>query len=138
LADPPGEALQPDMTCEAALREMMASRRRVLPVAFGDRFLGLVTLPDFAALDGRDPKSVYVTAIMTRLADLVAVAPDVSALDALKRLSESGHHQLPVVEGERLIGFISEGTLARAVAFAEEQGTLPGARSAISGSSSSP
>ncbi|HTJ24905.1 MAG TPA: site-2 protease family protein [Candidatus Limnocylindria bacterium] len=124
LADPPGEALQPDMTCESALREMVKSRRRVLPVALDGRFLGLVTLPDFATLDGRDPQSVYVTAIMTRLDDLVTVAPDVSALDALKRLSESGHHQLPVVEDDRLIGFISEGTLARAVAFAEEQGTM--------------
>lgn len=114
LVDPPTGAFQPDMTCAHALVTMIQTRRDAAPVAVGKRLLGMLTLNDFAKLGSSDPEYVYVSAIMTPVAQLKKLAPDLSGLDAFNQLASSGHPQLPVVDRNgTLLGFITRETLAR-------------------------
>jgi Zn-dependent protease/CBS domain-containing protein len=108
LMDRPGSTLQPDVTCSAALRELIASGRRSAPVAVGRRFLGILALSDFAKLGDRDPDYVYTGGIMTPAEKLVTLEPATPGAEALQRLVESGYHQLPVVgKTGALLGFIN-------------------------------
>ncbi len=112
LVDPPAGSFQPDMTCAHALRRMIETRRRAVPVAVSGRLLGLLTLDDFAKLGERDPAFVYVSTIMTPAARLAKLSPDLSGVEALKELSSTGHPQLPVVDKQgMLLGFITRQTL---------------------------
>ncbi|MGZ3504860.1 MAG: site-2 protease family protein [Vulcanimicrobiaceae bacterium] len=118
------ESLEPDIACAQALRHMIAARHRVMPVTTEGIFLGLLALSDFAKLEERDPNTIYVSAIMTPAKQLQTVTLATTALDAVKRLSKSGYHQLPVVdEAGRLCGFITRETVLRALNFAEEKRT---------------
>lgn len=127
VADPAPPAIEPDVTCEAALQRMVKMRQRALPVVIGPRLLGLVTLADFAKLGRRSGDSAYVTAIMTPTDRLVTIAEDVPALEAFKVLAQSGYRQLPVLDAEqRLVGFIGHETVARALAFGMERAGTAG------------
>jgi len=127
VADPAGDPLAPDTPCDAALDLMEATRRRAVPVASGTTVLGLVSLSDFAKAAPQNG-TCTVTSIMTPVAQLAHVDADTNALDAMKQLSSSGFHQLPVMNpaGE-LFGFVSIETIRRAVAFDLERARL-GAR----------
>lgn len=114
LAVPPAGSFQPDMTCTQALATMIGTQRDAVPVAVGSRLLGMLALNDFAKLGSSDPNYVYVSAIMTPVAQLQKLAPDLSGLDAFKELASSGHPQLPVVDQNgTLLGFVTRETLAR-------------------------
>ncbi len=108
IAVPPPEPLAADATADAALQIMMKTGNRALPVMLGDQLLGIITMSDFTKLNGRGPSDAYVTSLMTRLADLKSVSPSVSAVDALRMLSQSGVAQLPVIdETGKLVGFVT-------------------------------
>lgn len=122
VADPAPPAIEPDITCEAALEQMVKTRQRALPVVIGPRLLGMVTLADFAKLGRRSGDSAYVTAIMTPADRLLTLAEDLPALEAFKVLAQSGYRQLPVLDAQgRLVGFIGHETVARALAFGLER-----------------
>lgn len=106
----------PYYTCEQALQVMSRSAQRCAPVLVGGKLLGLVTIGDFSRLDGRDASRVYVCAIMTPEIDLLTLAPETAAIDAMRRLEESGYHQLPVVGADlHLEGFITRETAMGAI-----------------------
>jgi CBS domain-containing protein len=52
--------------------------------------------------------------VMTK--ELPTLSPEESVCDAARRMSESGAHALPVCEGERLVGMITDWDVTRAVA----------------------
>lgn len=123
LADPPGETLAPEIACDAALEVMAHSRRRAVPVASDRGLIGLLTLSDFAKVRGGEVCSVAT--IMTPVAQLVSIAPQTSALEALEALTRSPFHQLPVIDAQgELLGLVSVDTIRRAVAFSMERARL--------------
>lgn len=108
LMDRPGSSLQPDITCADALHLLINSGRRYAPIVVGRKFIGLVSLNDFARLGSRDAAYVYVSSIMTRADELVVLQPATSVSEALKRLSETGCDQLPVIgKAGALLGFVN-------------------------------
>jgi CBS domain-containing protein len=62
---------------------------------------------------GRDPGEV--TAGELSQGPVATVNPDDSLEDALKRMAREGVRRLPVVEGDDLVGMVSQGDLARAL-----------------------
>ncbi len=80
---------------------------RALPVVLGERFVGLVTLGDFAQYDGHALENTYVTAVMKRAEEVTTIPPSADASEALSILGKTGFHQLPVVDndGMFLLGF---------------------------------
>ena len=109
--------ITPDTTAEAALQTMLRSGNRALAVMLGEQLLGIVVLDDIGKVPSDDLARTYVTAIMTRAGDLVTVAPETPATEAMQLLAKSGHEQLPVVKGDgQLDGFITQESVLRWVA----------------------
>ncbi len=125
VADPVGASLPLKANCQAALDRMIATQHRALPVVSNDELSGMVTLADFAKLDGRALDDAAVTSIMTRAADLVSVAASEPAFAAFQKLANSSHSQLPVLdEHAHLVGFVTRDTVIRSLLFAREQQML--------------
>jgi Zn-dependent protease/CBS domain-containing protein len=108
LAVPAAETVAADALAESALKLMLAKGVRAMPVMLGERFIGLVTLADFATIDAEALAHTYVTALMKRTEDLTTIAPDGQADEALLTLGKTGFHQLPVVDAEgTFLGFVT-------------------------------
>lgn len=112
-----GNPIGADMTAEAALQAMLRTGSRALPVMFGEKLVGIVSLDDIGKVAPEDLSKTYVTAIMTREAEFAPVSPETPATEALQLLARSGHDQLPVIarNGE-LVGFITQESILRWVA----------------------
>jgi Zn-dependent protease/CBS domain-containing protein len=112
-----GNPIGADVTAESALQTMLRTSSRALPVMFGEKLVGIVSLDDIGKVAPEELSKTYVTAIMTRESDLSPVSPDTPATEALQLLARSGHDQLPVIapSGE-LVGFITQESILRWVA----------------------
>jgi CBS domain-containing protein len=55
--------------------------------------------------EGRDPDSTTLAEVMTANPD--TIAPQATAIDALRRMQDGGYRHLPVVERGRLVGIVS-------------------------------
>jgi CBS domain-containing protein len=101
--------IAPGATAVDAAKRMIQEEKGPLPIVEGDRPVAIVTDRDIVAhvvAEGRDPNSTPVDDIATR--DLVTIGPD-RDIDEARRLMDQ--HQLDrilVVEGDRLVGIISE------------------------------
>ena len=105
---------EPSMSAVDAARRMIEEKVGPLPVVDGERLVAMVTDRDLIArvvADGRDPQSVTVEEIATR--ELVTAEPDQDIEEARRLLGEHGLDRLAVVEGDRLVGIISEADIRR-------------------------
>ncbi len=103
----------PETEVVAAARLMRDRKISSLVVVEGECPLGIVTtrdLTDKALAEGL-AGSTPVAEIMT--ADPVALAPDALGADVLHQMLERHIGHLPVVEGERLIGIVTQTDLTR-------------------------
>ncbi len=108
LAVPAAATLAADTHADTALKLMLNKGVRALPVVLGERFVGLVTLGDFAHSDGEALEQTYVTAVMKREHDVTSIAPTADAAQALAILGKTGFHQLPVVDVDGMfLGFVT-------------------------------
>ena len=102
--------IEPQASVVDAAKKMIQKEKGPLPVVEGDgRAVGMVTDRDIIArvvAEGRDPDSVTVEDIATR--ELVTIGPDQGADEAALLMGEHQLDRLLVVEGERLVGIISE------------------------------
>ena len=102
--------IEPQASVVEAARRMIQEEKGPLPVVEGDRRpVGMLTDRDIIArvvAEGRDPGSVTVGDIATR--ELVTIGPDQDFVEAARLMDEHGLDRVLVVEGERLVGIISE------------------------------
>ena len=102
--------IEPQASVVDAAKKMIQEEKGPLPVVEGDgRPVGMVTDRDIIArvvAEGHDPGSVTVEDIATR--ELVTIGADQDADEAALLMDEHGLDRLLVVEGERLVGIISE------------------------------
>ncbi|MGH7715740.1 MAG: CBS domain-containing protein, partial [Vulcanimicrobiaceae bacterium] len=121
-----GNPIGADMTAEAALQVMLRTGSRALPVMFGEKLVGIISLDDIGKIAPEELSKTYVTAIMTRETDLAPVSPETPATEALQLLAHSGHDQLPVISRNgQLIGFITQESILRWVAAHRNLGRGP-------------
>ena len=79
-----------------------------LPILEGDVLKGIITVNDMAyrvVAAGLDPDGTPVNDVMTPDPD--TVAPDTSAIDALRLMQDGGYRHLPVVSEGRVCGLLS-------------------------------
>jgi CBS domain-containing protein len=92
------------------------SDRRIGAVAVldGQRVAGIVSERDIMSrvvAKGLSPERTRVSEVMTK--ELLVVGPNESSDDALRKMRQAGCRHLPVVDGDRLIGMISQRDLTQ-------------------------
>jgi len=106
------ETIAADATVFDAVRRLGEKRIGALPVIEGGRIAGIMSERDVIyCLRDHGPEVLDwpVSRVMT--APAITIERNVSALAALSQMTKRRIRHLPVVEGDRLIGFISIGDL---------------------------
>lgn len=105
-----------DMTLQDVAQKMLIGDFGVLPIADGDRLVGMITDRDIvirATAAGRDPQRTLVQEIMS--ANVLYCYEDERLEDVAKNLGKNQVRRLPVLNREkRLVGILSLGDLAHA------------------------
>lgn len=91
----------------------MRSSERSFPVVDDGRLVGLVCIGDVSRLPQDAWDRAPVSAIMTPRERLVVATPDEEALSALRKFAERDVEQLPVLEGDELVGMLTRSAIAR-------------------------
>ncbi len=108
-------AVAPDDTVYDVGERMLRERRLSFPVARDGRVLGVVTRDAIEHVPLEQRPRTAASAAMIPVASL---PPDARVLDALQLLS-GGARALPVVDGDRLVGTISQLDVARGLRLQE-------------------
>jgi citrate synthase len=113
LMSSPVETSTPTETVADVARRMAERKVGSVVVVESDRVVGIFTERDLVrcASESVDSASVPVSEWMTPNPD--TVAPDMTAADAFRSLSEHGYRHIPVVEDGRLDGIVSMRDLMR-------------------------
>jgi CBS domain-containing protein len=101
--------IEPSASIADAAKRMIQEEKGPLPVVEGDRPVGMVTDRDIIArvvAEERDPGSLTVGDIATR--ELVTISSNQDVDEAARLMDEHQLDRILVVEGERLVGIISE------------------------------
>jgi CBS domain-containing protein len=101
--------IQPGTSIVDAARLMIQEEKGPLPVVEGESPVAMVTDRDIIArvvAEGRDPNSVTVDDIATR--ELVTIGPEKDVNEARQLMDQHELDRILVVEGDRLVGIISE------------------------------
>jgi Zn-dependent protease/predicted transcriptional regulator len=85
---------------------LMASGQRAFPVEEAGHLVGMVSLTDLHQVARGAWDKLTVGEVMKPLADLATVSPVQHVTDALAMLATRNVNQLPVVEGDRLVGLL--------------------------------
>jgi CBS domain-containing protein len=104
-------------TSSEALRDAARTMRNgdfgAMPVVHDGRLVGMLTDRDIvvrAVAEGLDPMSARVGDVASP--SPVAVAPDQDLDEAMELMAEYRVRRLPVVDGERLVGVVSQADVA--------------------------
>lgn len=97
----------PHMRIDTLIDEyLMTSGQRAFPVEADGRLIGMVSLGDLQKYTRDRWHEVSVEDAMTPAAELATMGPDVSALEALEIIARRNVAQIPVVQGEKLLGLL--------------------------------
>lgn len=104
----------PTDTVQQAAQLMKSEDVGPIPIAGPDGKLeGIITDRDIVlkvVAEGRDPKTTKLNEVMTT--DVVTCAPDGDIEDTLNLMEDHQVRRIPVVEGNRLVGIISQADVA--------------------------
>jgi CBS domain-containing protein len=116
IMTPQAEVARHDETIEDVARKMAANDVGALPICNPERRLeGMVTDRDIAVkvvAAGRDPRTTTVAEI-SQEAEVVTIGADDSVDEALRTMKDHAVRRLPVIDGQELVGIISQGDVAR-------------------------
>ena len=102
------------MTVTEAAKRMIQNEVGPLPIVEGDRVVAVVTDRDLTArvvAEGRDPSSTTVDDVATT--DLITIGPDSDVNEARQLMGQHQLDRILVLEGDRLVGIISEADIRR-------------------------
>jgi len=108
-----------DVTAADAARQMFDDDIGALPVCNAEgRLAGVITDRDLAVgivAQGRDPSSTKVGELLDRGSEVVTIGADDSAEEAIRTMKDHAVRRLPVIDGTRLVGMVSQADVARAM-----------------------
>jgi len=115
----PDAAYCPDDTTAAdAARRMADDGIGAVPVCDADgRLTGVVTDRDLAVkvvAEARDPGSVRLSELVDG-GEVVTIGADDSIEEAIRTMKDHAVRRLPVIDGDALVGMVSQADIARAV-----------------------
>ena len=107
-----------DTTAADAARRMADDDIGAIPVCNAEgRLAGVVTDRDLAVkivAEGRDPASVRLSELLEGT-EVVTIGADDSAEEAIRTMKDHAVRRLPVIDGTRLVGMVSQADIARAM-----------------------
>jgi len=113
---PQAEVARRDTTIEDAAAKMAALDIGALPICNEDGHLeGVITDRDVTVkvvAAGRDPRTTRVGEI-SQESEVVTIGADDSLDEALRTMKDHAIRRLPVIDGRKLVGMVSQGDLAR-------------------------
>lgn len=106
----------PSDSLRAAAMVMWKQQTGSLLVMNGDALLGIVTERDImkAIAGGRDPETTPISTIMTTT--VISVNPDTSLPDAARHMATRWIRHLPVMDGGKVVGLVSQRDLCGVLA----------------------
>jgi CBS domain-containing protein len=98
----------PSDTLRAAASYMWSQQTGSLLVMDGDQLLGIITERDImkAVARGHDLDAMSVSEVMTK--DVLTVAPETPLYEAARHMAARWIRHLPVVDGSKVVGMISQ------------------------------
>ena len=125
-----GDVIRPDPTgvapstpvSELIERHVLPGGRRAVPVVSDGEAVGIVTLSDISRVPLRERESTRVAEIMTGRDRLVAVSSSTPLRAAIDALGSGDYEQVPVVDGQRLVGLMTRADVMRELGIREELG----------------
>ena len=116
-ADP--ECIAIDATVLDAAKKLAEGGYGAMPVCGTDgRLKGMVTDRDIVTevvAQGKDPESTTVEELATGDQSTVTIGADDSIEEALRTMEEHDVRRLPVIDGQELVGIVSQADLAKEV-----------------------
>jgi Zn-dependent protease/CBS domain-containing protein len=110
--DPP--TVPSRITIDEIINErIMHSDDHAFPVVENDRLIGLITLDDIREIPKTEWTNTMVADIMTPEDKLITVTSQEDAAEAMQKLSRQDVNQLPVMEGNHLIGLLRRRDIVR-------------------------
>ena len=106
---------EPSATLVDAAKVMAREDVGPVPIVENGRLVGIVTDRDIivrAVAEGRDVTNTTVTDVASK--DLVTVTPDDDLDRALQLMGQRQVRRIPVVEGDQVVGIVSQADVARA------------------------
>jgi CBS domain-containing protein len=102
---------RPDDSLEAAAKKMWGQQTGSLLVTDGEELVGIVTERDILrAVATGTPLDTPLSAVMSK--DLITVDPGVSIREAARIMTERWIRHLPVLDGGKLVGIVSQRDLS--------------------------
>ena len=114
LMSTPPLLCSPDDSAQQAAAVMRDRKVSSLGVIHNERLIGIVTTGDLSArviAEGRDPATTHVAAVMTPAP--IGLGEDALVSDVLNLMLERKIAHLPIVDGERMIGMVTQTDLTR-------------------------
>jgi len=113
---PQAEIVSRDAMIEDAAARMAALDIGALPVCDGDgRLQGVITDRDITVevvAAGRDPRTTSVADVIDET-EVVTIGADDSVDEALRTMKEHAVRRLPVIDGHKLVGMVSQADIAK-------------------------
>jgi CBS domain-containing protein len=104
--------ISPTATVFEAIRLLAQKNIGALPVMDGGRLIGIFSERDYTrkvALEGKTSRDTRVQDIVSR--EVITIAPDATVEDAMRLMTDKRIRHLPVLEEDKLVGFISIGDM---------------------------
>jgi CBS domain-containing protein len=107
------ETIAPDTDLVAAARRMKELNVGSLPVVKEGRLIGIITDRDIVVRAVAEGRELLLERVETYLTPSpTTISPDADAQQASELMAREQIRRLPVVEGDRLVGFLAIGDLA--------------------------
>jgi len=107
-----------DVTATEAARQMADQDIGALPVCTAEgRLAGVVTDRDLVVrivAEGRDPDGTNIADLFDG-SEVVTIGADDSAEEIIRTMKDHAVRRLPVIDGNRLVGIVSQADIARAM-----------------------
>jgi Zn-dependent protease/CBS domain-containing protein len=106
--------VSPDMTVAELVEDyLLPQNRRAMPVATDGRLVGMVTVSDVQRVPVAERAVATVGQVMGGRDGVVTVQASAPVRDAIEALAEKEFEQLPVTDGDRLLGVVTRADVMR-------------------------